>query len=817
MAEQVQSYNSYHLFGGLVRNINTTLGINQNPTVVTISVVKDRDSIIVANRQLVHIQLGAFDFRGIVQSWSQAKEDITGKDIYQIRITDTKTVLNAASVIIGSSFNNNNRTVSESYGDNVISILPENASQIVDGISFTKIKTAIESYVIKYGSLRYQVKFNFTLPSRGSAAEYSLSGRALSLLELISQIGDDHGLDWFVTTSGNNVIFINMYGRTNITDKTVNQLAALHQGDIIKRHEGEENRDAIQRVVLVGGHKTRLSQQGGSQFQQFWGASMQYSRSTMEDIINGNFTSEQYTEDSANSILSYANEFWGRKFISSVGSTILGSDGKSWVVPTSAGWWEGNGVPEGLSENGSLKFQTDDGRWVTFVVLGLPGNRYSYGPGAVSYEWGSELYSNPNTLISHNTVYMKASLEITTAPNGGEYFIITTATPLRVLTSTTTKDDDGNKVITVTRTRAESLRFLYLAVMDQRLTYGPWTNSNNAVGRADVVIDSSLTPWTFGYRGIGNTIGFDSMNRVARAKIKTVTDTTMDAKTVELEVAGLPKMNLGDQLQETGAITSIQIVFAINGVRTTYKSLQYTNDLSKHLRAQQDLLDSLRRRAAEFNNKTTKDLELDRAVMSLKKDIPELPIGSEDDRARRELKTVLGRILESSHSEQPKYNITPMAWVSSKFGELSLVRDPKVLGNYYDVVNMSEKQTAQGRLAVGKDVQVQEFSVTDGGVVSYYIDVAVPKTAGFKATIDLRVSNSQPTYRVVPVENKVQELLLTEKEGLSLNEVLNIGEPANFRGYLDTGAEVMVNWNENSDGSFTPFIEQQVNLFLPES
>jgi hypothetical protein len=538
----------------------------------------------------------------------------------------------------------------------------------------------------------------------------------------------------------------------------------------------------------------------------------------MTKIINNNFTSDDYTEDDAQKILSYANEFWGRKFISSVGSAVIGSDGESWVLPTSAGWWSSDSPPENLDQDGRLKFQTEDGRWVTFIALAIPGNRFAFGPHALNYEWDDELFSNPNTHINdNNTICMKSSLEIVdTAQGGDKYFLITTATPLRVQSSTEVTEDSVTSTVT-TKTRADNLGYLYLAVIDQRLTYGPWSNGNNAIGRADVLIDTSLTPWNFGYRGINDTIGLNLLDQVARAKIKTVADTVMDAKTVELEVAGLPQINLGDQLQTTGAITSIQIVFAVNGVRTTYKSLQYTNDLSKHLRKQQDLLDLLRRQASEFNNKTDKDLELDKAVRSLKNDIPDPPIdaGNEGQPTRRELRTLLGRVYARSSLDQPKYNVTPMAWSSDIFGELTLVRDPVVFGNYLNVVNMSEKQTAQGRLAVGTDVQIKEFAITDGGIVSYYMDISVSPTESFKATINLHVSNSQPTYKVTPVNNSVQEINLTDRERLSLNEVLNIGEPANFRGYIDTGTEVTINWNENSDGSFTPFMEQQLNLFLP--
>ncbi len=835
MAEQVQTFLlEYSLFGGLVRSINSNLGINQNSTVFTVSIVKDDGNIEVTNRQSVHISIGALDFRGIVQSWSHAKKDITGEDVYQIRITDTKPVLNSAQVIIGSSFeDDSNLTVEmtqpEDYGDNTISILPGNPSEITNGIPFNRIQTAVENSIVKYGSENYTVKFNFSLPDRGGLIEYSLRGRSLSLLELISQIGDDHGLDWFVTTSKDNVISVNMFGRTNITNKTVDELAAIHQGAIIKRHEGEENRDAIQKVVLIGGYQTRLSKLLGSSFIQFWGfddggdrrIEPVYSETVMERILNNDFTSDDYTEDDVQKILSYANEFWGRKFISGVGAAIIGSDNKSWVLPNSAGWWSSDTPPEDLDQDGRLKFQTEDGRWITFVALGLPGRRFDFRPDAVSYQWDDELFSNPNTHINDNNVIcMKSTLEILQSPQSDDqFFLLTNATPLRVKKSQDVTTDGVTSTV-ITRTRADSLSYAYVSVIDQRLTYGPWINRSNSVGRTEVIIDNSLTPWSFGYRGIDNTTGIDLVNQVALAKIKTVTDTTMDAKTVELEVAGLPAINIGDQLQTTGAITSIQIVFAIGGVRTTYKSLQYTNDLSKHQRKQQDLLDRLRRQASEFNNTLippVNDWELDKIVRVLKSDLPDPPVDSANEGVanRRELRTLLGRIDTRSSLSEPKYNITPMAWSSDVFGELTLVRDPLVFGQYVDVVNMGEKQTAGGRLVVGTDVQVREFSVTDGGIVSYYIDVSVSDTQSFKATIEQSVSNGQPIYRVSPVVNAVQQLNLTSSELLSLNAVLNIGEPTNFKGFISVGTEVMVNWNENNDGSFTPFIEQQLNLFNP--
>jgi len=890
---------TYELFNGKVRSLNVSLGINQNPTVITATVVRDAQTVSISNRQAVDISVGELDFRGVVQSWSEAKKDIAGTGVFQVRITDAKPVLEATQVVIGSSFNTGN-TQAYDYGDNVISVAPQNASQISNGIPISEITTAVEAATIKYGSQRYTVNFNFTLPTRGSSVEYSIKGRTMSLVELISQIANDHGYNWYVTTSSSNVISVNFFGRTNLTDVTVSQLEAMHSGAVIRKHEGLENRDAIQKVVLSGGYRSYLHQADGSLWEQFWGFDATgnkrkdpvYSEAVMEQVINNDFTSEDFTEEDAQKILSYANEYWGRKFIGLITPTsTIGSDGKSWVVPTSAAWNESSSIPMDFNRDGQLKFQTDDGRWVTFVTLPIPGKRASSGGVILTYQWDDELFSNPNSYIDdERNVSLKASLEIvdgfaemeywlelfivfiqnsitftsvasalilffneypdisTTTrldftrfitsissdiaqvANGtliytdalkdewsesfsDQYFVLTLATPLRVK-----KVAHSGNSRTITKTRLTELDNTYLALQDQRQTYGPWSNRNTAIGRAEVIIDSSLTPWAFGYRGITNSTGISLMDQVARSKIKTVADVTLDAKTAELEVAGLPAVNIGDQLQTTGTITSMQIVFSINGVKTTYKSSQYATELSKYLRQQQDLLDKLRRQAAEFNNTMRPpqdDWTLNGALETLKKQLPEPSVSTHTEGNRRELKTLLGRIYARASDSEPKYHLTPMAWVSDAFGELTLTQDPSVFGNYLNVVNMGEPQTTAGRLPIGTDVQVQEFSVTDGGVVSYYIDTPASAPQTFNATIVSSVSNSQPTYKVTPVVSAIQAIDLLDSEILSLNAVLNIGEPANHRGYISTGAVVAIHWNKNSDGSYTPYMEQQLNLFKP--
>ncbi len=405
MSQDIQV--DYRLFDGRVRNLNIQFGFNQNPTVITADVIAEKNqTLTVPLRDFINIKIGALDFNGVVQGFDEAKIDVAGTGIYQIRITDTKPVLEATQVIVGSPFQTKDSFTPYNYGDNVISVTHENSDQILDGINFARIKNFIESTHIRYGIHTYTVKFDFSLISRGIDIEYKMQDSVVSLVELISQIANDHGLDWFVETTSSKIINIKMFNRKNASGITFNQLKALHSGEVIRYHEGKENRDSTVKTVLIGGFKSYLHETEGILWQPFWGfkenpvAIQQeldkcklrfieeetnspnllptFSVSLMEKIINHDYDPKQYTEEDIQRIISYANEFWGRKFYAKITpSAALDSNGKPWVLPISAGWWEGDESPVCFGHDGQLKFETDDGRWVTFVQLPLPGIRKS--------------------------------------------------------------------------------------------------------------------------------------------------------------------------------------------------------------------------------------------------------------------------------------------------------------------------------------------------------------------------------------------------------------------------------------------------------
>jgi len=700
---------------------------------------------------------------------------------------------------------------------------------------------------------------DFTIPSRGSNP-YVIKSGVFTISELISKVADDHGLDWVVDTDvvGNIVkvklITRNSRGNVNLS---LAQLKNLHRNEITREKEGKEHRDPSLRVVMVGGYRNFLGRViDETKIFQYWGTNEngtertepKFGRTTMEKILNNAFDPDEFTEAKVQEILNYANEFWGRKFKFAFTGNDLDEDGNVWYLPASAGWWETIGRPGNLNNDGIFKFQTDDGRWVPMAKLPEPGLRTITGPGlitigqasqtgfipdstdgsdVVNFSWSDKVYSDPNVHSQNENrdIYMKAQVEAQ-----DDFFLITLATPLRVK-KTAVLDQQQQSI----QTRAEFLEDMYFAVIDQRLQYGPWydTKFNTgklfiqspptalSQGKTKVVVNTSLVPWAFGYRGITNQQGVDLIEQVVGAEIKTIDDNTIDADTFELEVAGLPKVNIARQINKTAMVTNMAVSYSIGGIRTVYRSRQFTDEFSRFKKDRDDLVSELKRQSDQKNNSLnppSDDFAIQKEVRgALRKEIFDSQTGDtlrdlRDSNLFQE--TFLGVVEERSGTTEPKYNIQPKAWQQDAFGSLSLVNDPDRAGRFLDVINFAEDSSKPGRLPVGTQVEVKPFSVNNLGVVSYYISKSVNKPTQMAALIEgpAAGAGSTPFYQLTPTSTaQTGNLIASELAALSSTE--NIGEPSNRAGTISTGTQVTVMWQENSDGTFTPVIEQQLNKF----
>jgi len=160
-----QSFEAIEIFNGALRDFNCQLGINGTPTSLSLSVVSETedDSVNISSRQIERIEIGEFEFNGIVQSWDRSVQDTKGKNIYTVKMSDFKPVLNAVQVIINSALNQTTRvsftnpneldrtTTPQNYGNNVVGIEPDKTTELREGIPWTKIAQRIHNETFKYG------------------------------------------------------------------------------------------------------------------------------------------------------------------------------------------------------------------------------------------------------------------------------------------------------------------------------------------------------------------------------------------------------------------------------------------------------------------------------------------------------------------------------------------------------------------------------------------------------------------------------------------------------------------------------------------
>jgi len=109
-------------------------------------------------------------------------------------------------------------------------------------------------------------------------------------------------------------------------------------------------------------------------------------------------------------------------------------------------------------------------------------------------------------------------------------------------------------------------RYACIAQESTRYTFGPWGTISNDMtfnGKAEVEKNESLRPESFG--------GWDGLFYVGGIMATAGVMKPINNESGSLEIAGLPEVNLGDQLQGGPYITDISVNISTSGVKTTYK------------------------------------------------------------------------------------------------------------------------------------------------------------------------------------------------------------------------------------------------------
>ena len=126
-----------------------------------------------------------------------------------------------------------------------------------------------------------------------------------------------------------------------------------------------------------------------------------------------------------------------------------------------------------------------------------------------------------------------------------------------------------------------------------RYLYGPWYRASSYTGKAEVIIDSNLTPETFG--------NFETLNQVGIATAFAGIGRMEAVESGFVEVADFPQFNVSDRFAGTGPyVTNLSISVGTDGCKCTYKFNTWTPNFGKLTKYNIDRIARIRKGSIAF-------------------------------------------------------------------------------------------------------------------------------------------------------------------------------------------------------------------------
>jgi hypothetical protein len=228
----------------------------------------------------VYFQLGNFKFAGLLQRWTK-RRSTSGNPIWEAVCNDPREILRSAQLIIGD-YNGSN------YGmRNLINVFGwwENnfgfGSSLANdsGMPWNLIKVALTSIC----NQPLQTIYGGPLNSRGFSYALDLTelpvpdihyrmGRGfIGLMDAITQLCDDGGVDFFVELVGF-TIKVRTVSRLNQPPLgTIAAITETNTGNVLRTEDGFEARNEVTSAFLTGGAVCQIHQTDSTNMASFWG------------------------------------------------------------------------------------------------------------------------------------------------------------------------------------------------------------------------------------------------------------------------------------------------------------------------------------------------------------------------------------------------------------------------------------------------------------------------------------------------------------------------------------------------------------------
>lgn len=765
------------IFGCSFKSITAQMGFNSQPIVFTLTVVeeKDQDFTLDKNdvRSVQFVSFGELSLLGIVQSWERTTTDPAGTGIYTVRLTDCRTVLDSANIA----------NVYVDIPDTEVALIDTNliyigstGTRIADdestveedkGVIFATVIERVEAATLTFGNNTFEVDMSALLPLENFRGEgvnqFFIEGEIRSLVSTITEFCNAVGAEWWVESRRKSVVdstivieikvIRRLDGIGNPNALEMDALVALHAGHIIRRKDGFESNDTTTNKVIWGGVKRELEVFFPFDIKPFWGFDQfgipllspsfplpdesQFRRidttiEQMEDVLNN--TIGDFDADNLAALNRYMDDVWGKKFYFTLDKNTLTDSGKdlaNFPELIGAGWWEGNLYPQGAKRfdaDMEVKLTTEDGRWGPFVRLSeifVTGSGTVESPIVVNYvTWAPVVHNSQNLLQRESLSFMKC-----TTAQFGRYIVMT----LPVALTRFRMDPETGAIDNTRLQRHDVLDRAWIPLMDRGLHYGPWSNTQLALsrvpspGKTEVSIDKDLVPWTFGVRGMLDATAQELLVDLAAKKIDTLPELSV-INTGQLEVAGIPAVNIGQAVGIGGSITEVFIRFDNNGVTTRYVMNLFTRELGefkrrKRIELEKDTILEDQKLEDEFPEINT-DLEL-----------PPLPDPSpeKDDLKGPKLDTKFvydkpegGMGIISAKTGGPFYAVRRTNYADidpQTFAGGLNITNSYFLSEWVNVRNLSEPENSPGLLIVGTKVTISIFADSQFGPFVPYMEI----------------------------------------------------------------------------------------------
>ncbi len=427
----------------------------------------------------------------------------------------------------------------------------------------------------------------------GSTTPFQPIQFALTLRDVINQLAESIGsVDWFVSTTKSSDIFtitVRLIKRSLLADANddIDTIAQQHAGKVIRKKVGTENNpNSGKSKVIFGGLKKTLTEFATASIKPFWGfddtgtpftqPTVKITDQTFEateetlaqaitnqyGLLAGTGRTIPFSLQDVNIIKSYADEFFGRQFYIEIDGSDIDVDGAPFLDTVRKAWFESDQTPDNIGVALQDAFRFPDGRWP--VLVRTPEKA----------TW------NDSTLRLNNVLFVQpGSLYISAEARIENDFII-----IRLITVPTFLDFTS---AASKKSRITSLTKAWVPLEDSRERYGPWTNDETTDisfdGFTELEIDDTLTPWRFRIKNLTNTAALESLDNTAIQRLGFAQPESRTLQTITLEVADLPKFNIGQLFQGGSAINSMSIQFGTSRITTIYTAKTFTLNLQQKI------------------------------------------------------------------------------------------------------------------------------------------------------------------------------------------------------------------------------------------